>query len=618
MGGPMMLAAALAGALVMTGIAVLVAELTRKAPPPGTPTSLRLSLGRMTGPARRRALLSILVGIVMLGVTRWPVAALAAAAAVIFVPKMTASRATRRHAALLEGLEQWTRRLADMLTASRGLEDALEVSARTAPAVIAGPVTALARRLSARVGTEEALRAFAAEIGDPAGDRIAAALIIATGKRGGGVHGVLSALAEILARDVAARREIEADRAQHRATIRWIVVFISGFTLFAIVNRSYSAPYGTVLGEAVLAFVALLYTAGLAWLHRLGTIPAPGRFLDQTPARIAPAGTAPAGMVSGSGDPYLARGGPDGSGVTGFGSAGFGSAGFGSAGFGSVGYDFDRTGPAGYGPGGGVFDSGLAGSGLPGAGLPGAGLPRSGPPGSGPPGSGARGPGTRGSGAPGSGEPGSGAPGLEARGSGTPGMNSWRRNWPGSAPWAGSPRWGRARSRGGPSKHRSSSRDSRSPGSGSPGHGSRGPGSPDSGLAEAGPPVSGWRAPDPADVGPTGTGAWQSGAASSGYRDSGFAEANPWEPSSWERDPTAPGTAGSGPAGSGTAGSGTAGPGIAGPGTGGSGTAGSGTAGSGGLGALRPLIPDLGSQDNGVLGNGSGNGRHHGTLGGDW
>ena len=190
---------------------------------------------------------------------------------------------------MLEGLEQWTRRLADMLTASRGLEDALEVSARTAPAAIAGPVTALARRLSARVGTEEALRTFAAEIDDPAGDRIAAALIIATGQRGGAVHGVLSALAEILARDIAARREIEAERAQHRTTVRWIVAFIAGFTAFAIVNRSYSAPYGTLAGQIVLAVVALLYAAGLGWLHRLGTIPGPGRFLDRQPHQSAAA-----------------------------------------------------------------------------------------------------------------------------------------------------------------------------------------------------------------------------------------------------------------------------------------------------------------------------------------
>ncbi len=542
----MMLAAALAGALVMTGIAVLVAELTRKAPAPGTPTSLRLSLRSMTGPARRRALLSVLVGIAMLGVTRWPVAALAAAAAVIFVPRMTASRAARQHAAMLEGLEQWTRRLADMLAASRGLEDALEVSARTAPVVIAGPVSALARRLSARVGTEEALRAFAAEIGDPAGDRIAAALIIATGKRGGGVHGVLSALAEILARDVAARREIEADRAQHRTTIKWIVVFISGFTLFAIVNRSYSAPYGTVLGEAVLAFVALLYTVGLAWLHRLGTIPAPGRFLDQTPARIAPAGLASAGLASaglasaglasagmpgGTVDPYLARGGQY--------LARGGLAGSGALGYGPAGYDAGRSGPVGYGPSGAsVFDSGPAGLGLPGAGMPSAGMPGSGSPGSG---------------SPGSGSPGSGAPGRSSRrrnwpGSGTPGSgaqgkSSRRRNSPGSPRSADSPSsagslpsgdlpwWGRARSRGGPGRRRSHSRGSRPLGSGSPGLGPRGPGSPD-----AGPPISGSRAPDPAE--------------------------------------------------------------------------------------LRPLIPDLGSLDHGVLGNGSVNGsvngRHDGPLGGDW
>lgn len=278
-----MLAAALAGGLVVTGLILFAAELTRKAPPPGTPSPGRLAPGKLTAQARRRGLLAVVLGLTMLAVTRWPVAALAAGAAVIFVPRITAARETKQHTARLEGLEQWTRRLADMLTASRGLEDALEVSARTAPAAIAGPVSALARRLSTRVGTEEALRAFADEIDDPAGDQIAAALIIATGHRGGGVHGVLTALAEILARDVAARREIEADRAQHRTTVRWIVVFISGFTLFAIINRSYSAPYGTLAGQIVLAFVALLYAAGLAWLNRLGTIPGPGRFLDTAP-----------------------------------------------------------------------------------------------------------------------------------------------------------------------------------------------------------------------------------------------------------------------------------------------------------------------------------------------
>jgi len=277
------LLAALAGALAATGAAVLVAELIGRPQAPGRPPPALAGRVRLTPAARRRGLLAAGAALLMLAVTGWPVAALAAGAAVIFVPRLTASRAARQRTAVLEGLEQWTRRVADLLTASHGLEDALEASARTAPAAIAGPVTALARRLSARVGTQEALRAFADEVDDPAGDRIAAALIIATGRRGGGVHGVLSALAGQLARDVAARREIDADRAQHRATLRWIVAFIAGFTLFAVVNRAYSAPYGTLAGEGVLGAVAALYAAGLTWLHRLGSIPVPGRFLGAGP-----------------------------------------------------------------------------------------------------------------------------------------------------------------------------------------------------------------------------------------------------------------------------------------------------------------------------------------------
>ena len=282
----MILLAALIGALVFGGLALLIAELTRRAPAPGMPSGQRLQLQALTGPDGRKILIAVAAGLAVLGLARWPVAAIATTLGVIFVPRLTSGKADKRRTAMLEGLEQWTRRLADLLTASRGLEDALGVSARTAPAAIAPAVTALARRMSARVGTADALRAFAAEIDDPAGDRIVAALLIATGQRGGGVQGVLSALAELLARDIAARREIEASRAEHRTTLRWIIAFIAGFTIFAMLNRTYSAPYGTFVGEMVLAAVAGLYAIGLIWLHKLGQIPAPGRFLDDQGAGL--------------------------------------------------------------------------------------------------------------------------------------------------------------------------------------------------------------------------------------------------------------------------------------------------------------------------------------------
>jgi Flp pilus assembly protein TadB len=274
--------AGVAGGLVIAGLALLLLEFTRPRPQPGTPH--RVGNPRRAGisiapRSRNRLLLAAAAGVVTLALTRWPVAMIAAMLAVLFLPAIASSQGARQRVAVMEGLEQWTRRLSDLLTASRGLEDALETSARTAPAAIQPAVTALGRRMAARTGAEAALRAFAADVDDPAGDRIAAALIIATGQRGGAVRDVLNALAVMLARDVAARREIEADRAQHRTTVKWLTLFVLGFTVFAVLNRSYAVPYQTAAGQVALALVTALYAGGLCWLDHLGSVPARGRFL---------------------------------------------------------------------------------------------------------------------------------------------------------------------------------------------------------------------------------------------------------------------------------------------------------------------------------------------------
>jgi Flp pilus assembly protein TadB len=266
----------LAGGMIVVGVLLLIAELTRRVPERGTRPlrNWRASLAQL-----RRWMLAGGTGLAVLAISRWPVAGLGAILGVLCLPRIMSVRGARQRVAVLEGLEQWIRRVSDLLTASRGLEDALEASARSAPAAIAPAVGRLARRLAARSGTEAALREFADEIDDPVGDRIAAALIIATGRRGGGVRDVLNSLATLLSRDVALRREIEAERAQHRTTVKWLVGFVLAFTAFAIVNRSYSAPYGTAQGELVLALVLALYAAGLVWLDRLGSVPVANRFL---------------------------------------------------------------------------------------------------------------------------------------------------------------------------------------------------------------------------------------------------------------------------------------------------------------------------------------------------
>ncbi|MFG1705405.1 type II secretion system F family protein [Nonomuraea sp. M3C6] len=274
-------------AMILGGTLSIIAAL--RAPDdeqPVRPPSRWAGLGRTLLAHYRLIALALAVSVAVHAFTGWPVAAVAAGAAVFTLPKAMTGKAAAERIRKLEALELWTRRLADLLVAGRALEQALEHSAaRNVPPAIAAPVTTLARRLCVtRMPTEEALRLFADELDDPIGDRIAAALILVARRRGKGASAVLQQLAELVAKDVSDRREVEAARAEHRTTVRWIIAILVLFSALAVFQKSYVAPFGTPLGQVVLAIVALFYAGTLVWLHRLGTA-APGhRFLNNNDA----------------------------------------------------------------------------------------------------------------------------------------------------------------------------------------------------------------------------------------------------------------------------------------------------------------------------------------------
>lgn len=275
--------AGLGTAALLGGLILLVRELVgRRSDTPARPPS-RLGASLADPSVRRSLLIALVVGIAVWMTTRWPVAALAAAAAAVTLPKVITGRAAAACIQKLEALEQWTRRLCDLLTAGRALEHALAQSAaRNVPPAIAAPVSNLARRVSVhRLPTEQALRQFADELNDPVGDRISAALILVSRRRGKKAGVVLAHLAELVAKDVSDRREVEAARAEHRTTVRWIVIILAIFASLAVWQRDYVAPYGTPIGQAVLAVVVAFYAGALWWLYRLGNA-APGyRFLSK-------------------------------------------------------------------------------------------------------------------------------------------------------------------------------------------------------------------------------------------------------------------------------------------------------------------------------------------------
>ena len=287
----MELLAALTGFAGAGGIILTVAGLTRPAAEMGMrpPGRWREWLRFATDPVRRKRLAAATTaGLVMLLVVGWPVAALAVAAGVYVLPPMLSGREPARRIVRLEALEQWARRLGEVMGASRGLEQTLADSLHVTPAPIREPVAVLAERLNNRANTGHALRAFAEDLDDPVGDLIATALILASKRRGPGTRQALSALADAVAGEVIVRREVEAERASLRTTLVVIVISVAGLSLLLITSPTMSTPYGTPLGQMVLAAVAVVYAGGLAWMKRLSVITTGTRFLrPPTPGRQA-------------------------------------------------------------------------------------------------------------------------------------------------------------------------------------------------------------------------------------------------------------------------------------------------------------------------------------------
>jgi tight adherence protein B len=95
---------------------------------------------------------------------------------------------------------------------------------------------------------------------------------------------VLEALAESVAADVRARRQVEADRAKPRATARWVTLITVGVLLVLGLTGEYIAPYGSPVGQVILVLLLSLYVATLVWMRTMATGKALPRFIGAAAA----------------------------------------------------------------------------------------------------------------------------------------------------------------------------------------------------------------------------------------------------------------------------------------------------------------------------------------------
>jgi Flp pilus assembly protein TadB len=295
---PQMLYALGCGIAAGGGLALLIAAIRGFEP---KPEHLRAARGRRVSEGLqfigKRGSIAVGIGLVVLLLTRWTVAGIAAGLLVFFWNRLFGGAAAEKVGMRrVEALAGWTESLRDTIAGAVGLEQAIPASARAAAPALRPHLDSLVDRLRARMPLPEALQHLADEIDDASADIIVAALILNARLRGPGLRQVLGALAKSAREEIDMRHRVMAQRSSTRRSVQIVVVVSVAFVLgLAVFNRDFVAPYGTPLGQLVLAGVCGLFALGFWWLRKLSVIETPERFLvrDEREVRFVRPESAP-------------------------------------------------------------------------------------------------------------------------------------------------------------------------------------------------------------------------------------------------------------------------------------------------------------------------------------
>jgi Flp pilus assembly protein TadB len=298
------LLAIMAGALAGAGLFLFAAAVRGLSPKPprSGPSRLERTVKDLFSV---RGGVAVIVGIVVLLVTRWVVAGIGMAMLAYSWRGLSGAGSERRAMARLEGLATWTESLRDTIAGAVGLEQAIPASTRVADISIREPLTRLVDRLHTRVPMHAALRRFAEDLDDPSADMIIAALIINSRLRGPGLRDLLGALADSVREELDMRRKINSSRRSTRRSVQ-IVIAVSVLMAvgLAILDHAFLAPYDSVFGQLVLAVIVAIYALGIIWLRKLARFDMPQRLLGAAttvPGPVPPQG--PAGPPGSQGFP---------------------------------------------------------------------------------------------------------------------------------------------------------------------------------------------------------------------------------------------------------------------------------------------------------------------------
>lgn len=267
---------------VVAGSAVwLLITGLRPAPAPSTPR--RNQLTRSQRKQLQLIAIGAGIGLLLWILTGYIAAVIAAPVLALLAPQLIPRSTEKSTIARLTAMEEWTRSLVGLLGASSSIEQAIIASRSSAPEALKEEIGMLAARLQSGISIEQALTQFGDDLDDTTGDLLTGSLILGTRRRGSGLARLLEGTAETIADDVAARRQIEADRAKPRANARFItVIAVAVIAIEFLFNPAYVEPYRTSLGQIILIALAGLFLAALWWMNIVARDPKGQRLLRPT------------------------------------------------------------------------------------------------------------------------------------------------------------------------------------------------------------------------------------------------------------------------------------------------------------------------------------------------
>ena len=231
---------------------------------------------------RRRDLIllaSMIMGSVVAMLTGWLILIVVLPALALGLPYLLILP-KQRDIELLEALDRWVRSLAATLATGKSITDAIRISRRTAPTLIADEINMLVARLNNRWETRDALMRFADAIDSPDADGVVAALILASSRGANGASVTLQALADSIQAQLKGRRAVEVERSKPYVVVRQVtIISLSTLVLVFVASPTFFAPYRTPLGQALLSVLLISYVGSLLLMRRKAQQPARHRIL---------------------------------------------------------------------------------------------------------------------------------------------------------------------------------------------------------------------------------------------------------------------------------------------------------------------------------------------------